>query len=43
MTLNSVKELKSRYFKILRLVSKRLIKMASEHAGKVPVMVPFDD
>lgn len=42
-TLNNVKELKARFFKILRLAARRLIGYAAKYADQVPVLVPVDD
>ncbi len=43
MVLSNVKELKARFFKILRLAIKRLMKYAKEYAHKVPLLVDIID
>jgi hypothetical protein len=43
VVLNSVKELKGRFFKILRISVKRLMKYAQEYAHKVPLLVTVSD
>jgi hypothetical protein len=38
-----VKELKGRFFKIIRISVKRLTKYAQDYAHKVPLLVPVSD
>ena len=42
-SLNSVKELKARFFRILRISVKRLMKYYAEQKKDLPTMVHFDD
>lgn len=43
IVLANVKELKARFFKILRTSIKRLVKYAKEYAHKVPLLVDIID